>query len=178
MKPQFCEGVIKEIREEIKENQVILSIVAGKKLEWLEAQFGKKCKIIRTMPNTPALVGEGITGVCPNDQVTEKEVKEALVLLRSFGRADTVTETILDVVGAVSEYDPLGKDETTIVDFAGNKFRCSQWCDVLKLGTARAYAEYAEGFYRCCPAITVNEYCDYDIWSMFFCKSSAFLYTN
>ena len=106
VKPQFCEGVIKEIREEIKENQVILSIVAGKKLEWLEAQFGKKCKIIRTMPNTPALVGEGITGVCPNDQVTEKEVKEALVLLRSFGRADTVTETILDVVGAVSGSSP------------------------------------------------------------------------
>ena len=97
VKPQFCEGVIKEIREEI---------VAGKKLEWLEAQFGKKGKIIRTMPNTPALVGEGITGVCPNDQVTEKEVKEALVLLRSFGRADTVTETILDVVGAVSGSSP------------------------------------------------------------------------
>lgn len=65
-----------------------------------------------------------------------------------------------ELIGAeISEYDPLGKDETTIVDFAGNKFRCSQWCDVLKLGTARAYAEYAEGVYRCCPAITVNEYC-------------------
>lgn len=106
VKPQFCEGVIKEIREEIKENQVIISIVAGKKLEWLEAQFGKQCKIIRTMPNTPALVGEGITGVCPNNQVTEKELEEALVLLRSFGRADTVTETILDVVGAVSGSSP------------------------------------------------------------------------
>ncbi|MGN0400216.1 MAG: pyrroline-5-carboxylate reductase [Blautia sp.] len=106
VKPQFCEGVIKEIKEEIKENQVIISIVAGKKLEWLEEQFGKSCKIIRTMPNTPALVGEGITGVCPNSQVTENELEEAMVLLRSFGRADTVSETILDVVGAVSGSSP------------------------------------------------------------------------
>lgn len=73
---------------------------------------------------------------------------------------ETLPTDFRELIGAeVSEYDPLGYDETTIVDFAGNKFRCSQWCDVLKLSTARAYAEYAEGYYRCCPAITVNEYC-------------------
>ena len=66
VKPQFCEEVIQEIKSEIKSEQVIISIAAGKKLEWLEAQFGAGHKIIRTMPNTPALVGEGITGVCPN----------------------------------------------------------------------------------------------------------------
>lgn len=102
VKPQFCEEVIQEIKSE----QVIISIAAGKKLEWLEAQFGAGHKIIRTMPNTPALVGEGITGVCPNKEVTERELEDALVLLRSFGRADTVTEKILDVVGAVSGSSP------------------------------------------------------------------------
>lgn len=106
VKPQFCEEVIQEIKSEIKPEQVIISIAAGKKLEWLEAQFGAGHKIIRTMPNTPALVGEGITGVCPNKEVTEEELEHALVLLRSFGRADTVTEKILDVVGAVSGSSP------------------------------------------------------------------------
>lgn len=106
VKPQFCEEVIQEIKSEIKSEQVIISIAAGKKLEWLEAQFGAGHKIIRTMPNTPALVGEGITGVCPNKEVTERELEDALVLLRSFGRADTVTEKILDVVGAVSGSSP------------------------------------------------------------------------
>ena len=104
VKPQFCEEVIQEIKSEIKSEQVM--IAAGKKLEWLEAQFGAGHKIIRTMPNTPALVGEGITGVCPNKEVTERELEDALVLLRSFGRADTVTEKILDVVGAVSGSSP------------------------------------------------------------------------
>ena len=89
VKPQFCEEVIQEIKSEIKSEQVIISIAAGKKLEWLEAQFG-----------------EGITGVCPNKEVTERELEDALVLLRSFGRADTVTEKILDVVGAVSGSSP------------------------------------------------------------------------
>ena len=74
VKPQFCEEVIQEIKSEIKSEQVIISIAAGKKLEWLEAQFGAGHKIIRTMPNTPALVGEGITGVCPNKEVTEREL--------------------------------------------------------------------------------------------------------
>lgn len=106
VKPQFCEEVIQEIKSEIKSEQVIISIAAGKKLEWLEAQFGAGHKIIRTMPNTPALVGEGITGVCPNKEVTERELEDALVLLRSFGCADTVTEKILDVVGAVSGSSP------------------------------------------------------------------------
>lgn len=106
VKPQFCEEVIQEIKSEIKSEQVIISIAAGKKLEWLEAQFGAGHKIIRTMPNTPALVGEGITGVCPNKEVTERELEDALVLLRSFGRADIVTEKILDVVGAVSGSSP------------------------------------------------------------------------
>lgn len=106
VKPQFCEEVIQEIKSEIKSEQVIISIAAGKKLEWLEAQFGAGHKIIRTMPNTPALVGEGITGVCPNKEVTERELEDALVLLRSFGRAYTVTEKILDVVGAVSGSSP------------------------------------------------------------------------
>ena len=58
------------------------------------------------MPNTPAMVGEGITGVCPNELVSEEEIQQVLTLLRSFGRADVVTEPILDIVGSVSGSSP------------------------------------------------------------------------
>ena len=85
---------------------MIISIAAGKTMSWLEERIGGDRKIIRTMPNTPALVGEGITGVCRNALVEEKELEEALVLLRSFGRAEVVTEPMLDVVGAVSGSSP------------------------------------------------------------------------
>lgn len=65
-----------------------------------------------------------------------------------------------ELVGAeITEYDPIGNSERTIVDYAGNKYTCKVWCDVLNLTTAKAYAEYDDGYYRCCPAVTMNRYC-------------------
>lgn len=66
------------------------------------------------------------------------------------------------LIGAeITEYDPIGEVvEQNIKDFAGNKFRCKQWCDILHLNTAKMYAEYGESFYKCCPAVTMNKYCN------------------
>lgn len=65
-----------------------------------------------------------------------------------------------ELIGAeVAEYDPIGSHEQTIVDFSGNQFSCRQWCDILRLTTAKAYAEYNDSFYKCCPAVTMNRYC-------------------
>lgn len=73
---------------------------------------------------------------------------------------DTLPTVYKELIGAeVTEYDPIGNNEQTIVDFAGNQFNCKQWCDILKLTTAKAYAEYNDSFYRCCPAVTMNKYC-------------------
>lgn len=91
-----------------------------------------------------------------------------LVLTSRSGVKDSNNNCIMDVlptvykelIGAeVTEYDPIGNEEQTIVDFAENKFVCRQWCDILRLTTARAYAEYNDSFYRCCPAVTMNRYC-------------------
>lgn len=65
-----------------------------------------------------------------------------------------------ELIGAeVVEYDPIGEGGQSIRDFAGNEFECREWCDILRLTTARAYAEYNNDFYRCCPAVTMNRYC-------------------
>lgn len=106
VKPQFCEEVADQIRDSLKKEQVLVSIAAGKTLAWLKEHFGQNRKIIRTMPNTPALVGEGITGVCPDDLVSQEEISKVLSLLGSFGKAAVVTEPILDIVGAVSGSSP------------------------------------------------------------------------
>ena len=45
----------------VTDNQIIITIAPGKTLAWLAEQFGKEVKIVRTMPNTPAMVGEGMT---------------------------------------------------------------------------------------------------------------------
>ena len=106
VKPQYFETVFEEIRPVLKEDQIVISLAPGQTIASLTERLDGKVRIVRTMPNTPALVGEGITGVCPNKEVTERELEDALVLLRSFGRADSVTEKILDVVGAVSGSSP------------------------------------------------------------------------
>ncbi len=118
VKPQFLPDVMDEIRGTVKKNTVIISIVAGKTIEFIEqgvagtkstsnaAKDNSGLKIIRTMPNTPALVGEGCTGVCPNDNVTDKELKKALEILSSFGKAYVVPERLMDTVGAVSGSSP------------------------------------------------------------------------
>ena len=73
---------------------------------------------------------------------------------------DSLPTVFKELVGAeVTEYDPIGNSEQKIVDFSGNEFVCREWCDILKLNTAKAYAQYADGYYLCCPAVTVNEYC-------------------
>lgn len=59
VKPQFYAEVIAEIKDDVREDQIIITIAPGKTLTWLKEQFGKNVKIVRTMPNTPALVGAG-----------------------------------------------------------------------------------------------------------------------
>jgi len=106
VKPQYYAGVIASIKDVVKEDQIIVTIAPGKTLTWLQEQFGKPVKIIRTMPNTPALVGEGITGVCHNEQVSIEDLEEVCSILKSFGLVETVTEDLMDVVVSTSGSSP------------------------------------------------------------------------
>lgn len=106
IKPIYCEGVIREIRDQIGENQIVVTIVAGRSLQWLSDTFGKPVKLIRTMPNTPALVGEAVTALCPGELVSEEELEEVCSLFRGFGKAEVVGEHLMDAVVAVSGSSP------------------------------------------------------------------------
>lgn len=106
VKPQYYETVIKEIREQIRETQIIVTIAPGKTLAWLSDIFGKPVKLVRCMPNTPALVGEGITGACHNDLVQKEELDLVCSILRGFGKVEVLTENLMDVVVSVSGSSP------------------------------------------------------------------------
>lgn len=106
VKPQFYADAIAEIRDCIRDDQLVITIAPGKTLSWLEEQFGKRVKIVRAMPNTPALVGEGMTAACVNQYVTEEEKAYALKILDSFGKVELVPEHLIDAVVAVSGSSP------------------------------------------------------------------------
>lgn len=106
VKPQFYADVISGIKDCIRPEQLVITIAPGKTLAWLAEQFGKDVKIIRCMPNTPAMVGEGMTAACPNEHVTEEELAYAKTLLESFGRVQVIPERLMDTVTAVSGSSP------------------------------------------------------------------------
>lgn len=107
VKPNVMPTVLGDIKDVIKKETIIISIAAGKTIAFLEEHLcSKACKIVRCMPNTPALVLEGCTGVCKNQNVTEEDMELALKLLTSFGKASVVPESMMDVVVGVSGSSP------------------------------------------------------------------------
>ena len=106
VKPQYYEQTIAQIRDEITDEQVIVTLAPGKTLEWLQGQFGKDVKIVRTMPNTPAMVGVGMTAACANALVTKEELEKVLTILRSFGEVEVVSEHLIDAVVSASGSSP------------------------------------------------------------------------
>ena len=106
VKPQYYETVIAEIKDELTEDKILVSIAPGRKLAWFEENAGETCKIIRTMPNTPSMVKEGMMGICVNSKVTEQELEQFQRICNSFSKTEVVPEHLMDVVTAVSGSSP------------------------------------------------------------------------
>lgn len=106
VKPQFYQTVIRQIRDNISDSHLIVTIAPGKTIEWLEECFVKDVKIVRTMPNTPAQVGEGMTGICANANVTPEELRMVRRIFSSFGKAQVVPQTMMEAVVSVSGSSP------------------------------------------------------------------------
>lgn len=106
VKPQYYAQVITEIKDAVKEGQMIVSIAPGKSLQALEELFGRPVKLVRAMPNTPAMVGEGMTAYCVNAQVTAAEKEQMAQILSCFGKAEEVDESLMNAVTSVSGSSP------------------------------------------------------------------------
>jgi pyrroline-5-carboxylate reductase len=106
VKPNIYDVVLNQIKDYVDGDKIIISIAAGKTLEYLEGILGEKAKIIRAMPNTPALVTEGMSAICKNNNVTQTEMAFVKHLFESFGKAEEVAEYLFDSVTAVSGSSP------------------------------------------------------------------------
>lgn len=106
VKPQFYAAVIAQIAPVVTEKTLVVTIAPGWSLEKLAASFGKNVKIVRTMPNTPAMVCAGMTAVCKNEFVTEVELDYVCSLLKSFGKCEVIPERLIDAVIVASGSSP------------------------------------------------------------------------
>jgi len=106
VKPDLYQTVIEEIKDTVGPEKIVVSITPAKNFAWMEAQFGKKVKLVRTIPNTPCQTGEGMTGVCYNEWISETEIGRVEEILNSFGMVEVLPEHLMEVVGSVAGSSP------------------------------------------------------------------------
>lgn len=106
VKPQFLKQALEGVKEALKPNVIVISIVAGKTLDYLKEELGEDVSIVRCMPNTPALVGESCTAFTPSGKMSESQIAIARELLNCFGKAISVPERLMDAVVGVSGSAP------------------------------------------------------------------------
>ena len=106
VKPCQYEAVIAEIRDAVRSEQTIVTIAPGKTIAWLEQQFAKPVRIVRTAPNTPAHVLAGVTAYCRNGYATPEDVAAVECLLASLGATVELEESQFDAASAIGGSSP------------------------------------------------------------------------
>lgn len=106
VKPHQAEAVLTGVRPHLGKKQLLISICAAVKLEKLRAWSGGKCGIVRSMPNTPAIVGEGITVLCPAPGLGEGEIQRAEEIFGTVGKVARLEESYMDAATGLSGCGP------------------------------------------------------------------------
>lgn len=106
VKPFLYPIVIKGIKDVVKSDVIIVVIAAGQSSQTVQSLFERDIKIVKTMPNTPALVGEGMAAISPSKNVSKEETAEIVEIFNSFGKSEIVAEHLMDAVTAVSGSSP------------------------------------------------------------------------
>ena len=108
VKPQIMPALQAELRDVLKRQRpMLISIAAGVRLDQLERWFGNHLPIVRCMPNTPALIGAGATGLCANARVSPPQKAQAQYILDAVGLTRWIDdEALMDTVTALSGSGP------------------------------------------------------------------------
>ena len=105
VKPQNFKDIVADIKE-IPENSLIISILAGVRINKIKDSFTNNVKVIRVMPNTPALAGQGMAGISAGENCTADDIRTAEFIFSQMGLAQVFDETEIDLVTAVSGSGP------------------------------------------------------------------------
>ncbi len=106
VKPQQMAEVLAEIRPHLAHRPLLISIAAGTPTAWIEKRLGRGIPVVRVMPNTPALVGKGISALAAGRRAKHAHLVQAERLFRSVGKTIRVPERWMDAVTAVSGSGP------------------------------------------------------------------------
>jgi pyrroline-5-carboxylate reductase len=106
VKPQTLGHVVDEILPELNESKLIISVAASVPTDYIERRIGAKVPVIRAMPNTPSMVGAGITAIAPGKYASTKDVETARKLFDAVGKTVVVDEKHMDAITGLSASGP------------------------------------------------------------------------
>ncbi len=105
VKPKDLEKTLNPLKEYFNEKKILISVLAGIKIEKIK-QIIQKTPVVRIMPNTPALIGEGAIGVSFDELINESKKQEVLSILKSLGLVLEVQENLMDAITGLSGSGP------------------------------------------------------------------------
>ncbi len=105
VKPFVLKDVLNEIKSSLTDEHIIFSIAAGISIKSIEEIVGD-IPVVRIMPNTPALVNEGMSAICRGNYATEEHSKIALEIFKSVGKVVESDEKYIDIITAISGSGP------------------------------------------------------------------------
>jgi len=106
VKPQVVGEVLKEIKSEIGNEALIISVAASVPTTYIEQRLGDKAPVVRAMPNTCSTVGVGMTGICKGSHASAEHLEIAKSLFNAVGRTVVVDEKNMDAVTGLSASGP------------------------------------------------------------------------
>ena len=106
VKPQNYGEVLEQVKEKISMDKVVVSIAAGISIDYIRNQLGINCPVVRVMPNTPLLLGKGVTALCPSENVTAGDFAVVRSMFALGGTAEIVEEKHMNSIIAVNGSSP------------------------------------------------------------------------
>ena len=104
--PNYVEGVLNEIKEYVTADKLIVSIAAGVTTNFIQNILPENSRVVRVMPNTPALIREGMSGIARGKFATDADIKFVEALLSNIGKCIVIDESQIDIVTAISGSGP------------------------------------------------------------------------
>ena len=106
VKPAYVIEVLKEAAAKLNKDALVVSVAAGITTESMEAVLPSSVAVIRSMPNTPAIVGRAVTGISTGSRVSEDQLENALELFETVGRVVVLPESQIDALSTISGSGP------------------------------------------------------------------------
>lgn len=106
VKPHIITKVFEEVGDLIKSQTIVVSVAAGITIDEIEDYLGSDKKILRVMPNTPALVGQAMSAIAANKKVNTDDLDKVYSVFNSFGKSELIEENLMDSVIGISGSGP------------------------------------------------------------------------